>query len=182
MSMDLGGIEYNEKEYLNKGAEFKEATQELNVAGKAELNIIDLKKEDEEKEEETEEKILEKSEMEAKAVANRIRKLFEDNYCVYDKKEGYRKATFKDIVILLRTTSDTASHIRAGRITREEGIELIKRYDGEFPKKYLDTFLQYCDITKEELDSVLDSWRSDHLWEKVDGQWQLKNPIWKEKK
>lgn len=49
MSMDLGGIEYNEKEYLNKGAEFKEATQELNVAGKAELNIIDLKKEDEEK-------------------------------------------------------------------------------------------------------------------------------------
>ena len=72
------------------------------------LNIIDLKKEDEEKEEETEEKILEKSEMEAKAVANRIRKLFEDNYCVYDKKEGYRKATFKDIVILLRTTSDTA--------------------------------------------------------------------------
>ena len=108
MSMDLGGIEYNEKEYLNKGAEFKEATQELNVAGKAELNIIDLKKEDEEKEEETEEKILEKSEMEAKAVANRIRKLFEDNYCVYDKKEGYRKATFKDIVILLRTTSDTA--------------------------------------------------------------------------
>lgn len=108
MSMDLGGIEYNEKEYLNKGAEFKETAQELNVAGKAELNIIDLKKEDEEKEEETEEKILEKSEMEAKAVANRIRKLFEDNYCVYDKKEGYRKATFKDIVILLRTTSDTA--------------------------------------------------------------------------
>ena len=108
MSMDLGGIEYNEKEYLNKGAEFKKAAQELNVAGKAELNIIDLKKEDEEKEEETEEKILEKSEMEAKAVANRIRKLFEDNYCVYDKKEGYRKATFKDIVILLRTTSDTA--------------------------------------------------------------------------
>lgn len=108
MSMDLGGIEYNEKEYLNKGAEFKEVTQELNVAGKAELNIIDLKKEDEGKEEETEEKILEKSEMEAKAVANRIRKLFEDNYCVYDKKEGYRKATFKDIVILLRTTSDTA--------------------------------------------------------------------------
>ena len=76
-----------------------------------------------------------------------------------------------------RTTSDTASHIRAGRITREEGIELIKRYDGEFPKKYLDTFLQYCDITKEELDSVLDSWRSDHLWEKVDGVWKLRHNV-----
>mgnify|MGYP003549755977 CR=1 FL=1 len=27
---------------------------------------------------------------------------------VYDKKQGYRKATFKDIVILLRTTSNVA--------------------------------------------------------------------------
>ena len=50
------------------------------------------------------------------------------------------------------------------------------------PKKYLDTFLQYCDITREQLDSILDSWRSDHLWDKIDGKWQLKNPIWKEKK
>ena len=108
MSSDLGGIEYNEKEYLNKGADFKEPLQKLNVAGKAELNIIDLKKEDEEENEEIEEKILEKSEIEAKAVTNRIKKLFKDNYCVFDKKEGYRKATFKDIVILLRTTSDTA--------------------------------------------------------------------------
>ena len=105
MSAKLGDIDYNENEYLNLGASYEEIEKQDFTT---QLNIIDLKKEDEEKEEETEEKILEKSEMEAKAVANRIRKLFEDNYCVYDKKEGYRKATFKDIVILLRTTSDTA--------------------------------------------------------------------------
>lgn len=108
MSKDLGGIEYNEKEYLNEGAKFEKPTQKINIAGKAELNIIDFKKEEEKIDEEIEEKILEKNELEAKIAAKRIKKLFKDNYCVYDKKEGYRKATFKDIVILLRTTSDTA--------------------------------------------------------------------------
>lgn len=33
--------------------------------------------------------------MEAKAVANRIRKLFEDNYCVYDKKKDIEKQHLK---------------------------------------------------------------------------------------
>ena len=108
MSKDLGGIEYNKKEYLNEGAKFEKPTQKINIAGKTELNIIDLKKEDEEIDEEIEEKILEKSQIEAKVIAKRIKRLFEDDYCVYDKNVGYRKATFKDIVILLRTTSDTA--------------------------------------------------------------------------
>ena len=108
MSKDLGGIEYNKKEYLNEGAKFEKPIQKINIAGKTELNIIDLKKEDEEIDEEIEEKILEKSQIEAKVIAKRIKRLFEDDYCVYDKNVGYRKATFKDIVILLRTTSDTA--------------------------------------------------------------------------
>lgn len=108
MSKELGGIEYNEEEYLNKGAEFKEPNAQINIAGNTELNVIDLKQNGEENEEEIQEKILEKSEIEAKMVANRIKKIFEDDYYVYDKKEGYRKATFKDIVILLRTTSDNA--------------------------------------------------------------------------
>jgi len=78
-----------------------------------------------------------------------------------------------------RTTSDTAHEIRDGKITREEGIALVQRYDGEFPKKHLAEFLEYCDITEEQLTEVIDSWRSDHIWEQVDGVWQLKKPVWK---
>ncbi len=78
-----------------------------------------------------------------------------------------------------RTTSDTAHEIRDGKITREEGIALVQRYDGEFPKKHLVEFLEYCDITEEQLTEVIDSWRSDHIWEQVDGVWQLKKPVWK---
>lgn len=77
-----------------------------------------------------------------------------------------------------RTTSDTAHEIRDGKITREEGIALVKRYDGEFPKKYFQEFLEYCDITEEQFNEVVDSWRSDHIWEQVDGVWRLKHPVW----
>lgn len=78
-----------------------------------------------------------------------------------------------------RTTSDTAHEIRDGKIDREEGIELIKRYDGEFPSNHLNEFLRYCNITKEEYDAVINSWRSDHIWgHHNSGTWYLKNPIW----
>jgi hypothetical protein len=79
-----------------------------------------------------------------------------------------------------RTTSDTAHEIRDGKIDREEGIALVKRYDGEFPRKYFQDFLDYCDISEEEFNDVIDSWRSDHLWEKVGDAWQLRKPIWEE--
>jgi len=81
-----------------------------------------------------------------------------------------------------RTTSDTAHEIRDGHITREEGINLVKRFDGEFPGLHFDTFLKYCDITEEHYHEVIDSWRSPHLWAKNYGKWELKHPIWKEKK
>ncbi|MDC0090009.1 N-acetyl sugar amidotransferase [Gammaproteobacteria bacterium] len=76
-----------------------------------------------------------------------------------------------------RTTSDTAHEIRDGKIERDEGIALIKKYDSELPHKYFDVFLEYCDITEEEFWMVIDSWRSDHIWECTDGEWALKKPI-----
>lgn len=77
-----------------------------------------------------------------------------------------------------RTTSDTAHEIRDGKITRDEGIALIKRYDHEFPKKYYKEFLEFCSITDEQVQEVVDSWRSDHIWTKQDGEWKLRKPIW----
>lgn len=106
MSKKLGDIDYNENEYLNCSANYEEPKENKKVAGKVELDIIDLAEEMEDTEAED---IIEKNEIEAKFVANRIKKLLEDNYYVYDKKQGYRKATYKDIVILLRTTSNVAS-------------------------------------------------------------------------
>lgn len=78
-----------------------------------------------------------------------------------------------------RATSDSAHEIRDGKITREEGVALVKRYDGEFPQKYFHEFLEYCSISEKEFDEIIDSWRSDHIWEQDDGIWRLKQPVWK---
>jgi N-acetyl sugar amidotransferase len=73
-----------------------------------------------------------------------------------------------------RATSDAAHEIRDGHLTREEGVGLVKRYDGEFPSKYFKDFLEYVDLTEDEFWDVLESWRSPHLWKKINGKWKLK--------
>jgi N-acetyl sugar amidotransferase len=77
-----------------------------------------------------------------------------------------------------RATSDTAHEIRDGKITREEGVALVKRYDHEFPKKYYKEFLEFCSFTEEEVHEVIDSWRSDHIWFQENGEWKLRNAVW----
>ena len=79
-----------------------------------------------------------------------------------------------------RCLSDAAHEIRDGHITRDEAIALIKRYDGEFPKKYYQDFLNYCDISEDEFNEVIDSWRSENIWKLENNEWKLKNPVWKE--
>ena len=102
MSEEFGSIDYNENEFLNVGQEYI-ATKEKTL-GKAELHIIDASVETEEVQDE----ILENAEIEAKFVAKKIQELINGNYVVYDKKQGYRKLQFKDIVILLRKTANVA--------------------------------------------------------------------------
>ncbi|MBQ3163245.1 MAG: N-acetyl sugar amidotransferase [Lachnospiraceae bacterium] len=79
-----------------------------------------------------------------------------------------------------RATSDAAHEIRDGIITRDEAIELIRKYDGEFPEKYYDVFLDYCGITEQQFEEFIDSWRADHIWQKDEAGWKLKKSIWEE--
>ena len=102
MSEEFGSIDYNENEFLNVGQEYIETKEK--TLGKAELHIIDASVETEEVQDE----ILENAEIEAKFVAKKIQELINGNYVVYDKKQGYRKLQFKDIVILLRKTANVA--------------------------------------------------------------------------
>ena len=108
MSVKLGDIEYDEKEFLNQGAKYQE-TEEL-AGGKAELHIIDLYEDEEDIDEEDEQvEIIDNIEIEAKFVANKIKEILDSNYFVWDKKQGYRKATFRDFAILLRSTAISAN-------------------------------------------------------------------------
>jgi len=77
-----------------------------------------------------------------------------------------------------RATCDSAHEIRDSKIDRDEGIALVRRYDGEFPELYLEEFLDYCRISRSQFDAVIDSWRSEHIWIKEGESWRLRFPIW----
>ena len=76
-----------------------------------------------------------------------------------------------------RATYDTAHEIRNEKIDREEGIALVKKYDTEFPKKYFKEFLNYIDISEDEFNRTIDSFRPSHLWKKKENKWILKHTI-----
>jgi N-acetyl sugar amidotransferase len=82
-----------------------------------------------------------------------------------------------------RCTKDACKDIREGRLSREEAIKLVKKYDGEFPytKKELKEILDFLGMKEEELWPALEKFRNREIFEKVNGEWRLKYPIWKEK-
>jgi N-acetyl sugar amidotransferase len=76
-----------------------------------------------------------------------------------------------------RATSDAAHEVRDGKITREEAVYLVNKYDGEFPKKNFDTFLKFCNTDKKTFDKIIDSWRSNHIWKKNKNKWELRKTV-----
>ena len=77
-----------------------------------------------------------------------------------------------------RASYDAAQEIRNEKITREEGINLVKKYDSEFPKKYFREFLDYISIKENEFFSIIDNFRSPHLWKREGENWKLLQKIY----
>lgn len=77
-------------------------------------------------------------------------------------------------------TDHACYDIRIGRITREEGIALVKSFDGLCSPKYVNDFCQYIGISPVEFWRVANTFRGP-MW-KTDnqGNWTLKNPIWEQ--
>lgn len=72
-------------------------------------------------------------------------------------------------------TDEVCYDIRDGCLTREQGFELIKKYDGLCGKKYIKKFCNYINIDEKEFWRVVESFRNKELFEKVNGQWELKS-------
>lgn len=127
MSVNIGELEYDEKEALNLGANYKENSDEAVITGgPVELHIMEKvsrENAEESNQEKTydegedtvpeEEEELDKIQLEARLVARRIKDLMRPQdgkvFKVQDKETGeYRPVTYKDIVILMRATSNWA--------------------------------------------------------------------------
>lgn len=79
-----------------------------------------------------------------------------------------------------RATYDSAQEIRNGDISRDEGVSLVKRFDGEFPEQYIQDCCDYMGISLQRYHDVIEKFRSPHLWNNNYGQWELKHPIWEQ--
>jgi ATP-dependent helicase/nuclease subunit A len=134
MCKNIGELDYTDEEALNLGAQFqaKDPREHGIVGGAVELHLIekelqdigdgnaDSEEEAENQEEsgdfqskEADEENATNIQLEARIVAKRIKELMEHNkpdaFKVYDKNiKAYRNASYKDIVILLRATSNWA--------------------------------------------------------------------------
>jgi hypothetical protein len=96
-----------------------------------------------------------------------------------DKIDGFHYFTTYIKFGIGRASYDAAQEIRNSFIDRDEGIALVKKYDGEFPEKYFNEFLEYIDIDENKFWNTIDSYRSPHLWKKIDNEWKLKHTVYK---
>lgn len=94
-----------------------------------------------------------------------------------------------------RATYDAAQEVRSGDITREEGVALVKKYDGEFPERWANEIFQYLSLnpeffptasqhfesptfTREYYQLLSDKFRSPHLWHwSEENGWNLRHQV-----
>ena len=93
-----------------------------------------------------------------------------------------------------RASYDAAQEIRNDEITREEGVALVKKFDGEFPERFADEIFAYLSIPEHEFpiarkmfeepmmdrnyfDALTDTFRSPHLWINENGKWVLRETV-----
>jgi len=65
-----------------------------------------------------------------------------------------------------RATDHASIDIRNNRLTRSEGLKLVKQYDGKIPTKYLDDFLNDFELTKAEFLEICDKFTNKNLFKK----------------
>lgn len=94
-----------------------------------------------------------------------------------------------------RATYDAAQEIRSGDLLREEGVALVKKYDGEFPERWAEEIFSYLSLpitqfpiaaeafeqpqfSRSYYKALCDQFRSPHLWLWDDAKgWSLRHRV-----
>lgn len=94
-----------------------------------------------------------------------------------------------------RALYDAANDIRCGDITRDEGISLVKKYQEEYPKRFMKELCEYLTINPNDFNTtqniiknpiftetyfkeLCNKFRSPHIWKlNYNKKWELRNPI-----
>ena len=75
-----------------------------------------------------------------------------------------------------RCVRDVCRHIQNRQMTRAEGLELVRKYDHEYPASFLSESLEYMGFTENEFNELVDRHRNSEIWTQKDGDWLLTHP------
>jgi N-acetyl sugar amidotransferase len=108
--------------------------------------------------------------------------LFERTYRRYSNIDDMHENGIHDYLKFIkfgygRATDHACKDIRAGRMSRAEGVEMVRQYDHVKPRRDLERWLNYVNMTEEEFDRVCDSFRDPRVWRVENGQW-VKDDLW----
>ena len=71
-----------------------------------------------------------------------------------------------------RANQDASIEIRRGAMDRAQALNLVRLYDGYYPEEFLETYLNYYQMSLPDFEEVLDRCVNRDLFEKVSGRWQ----------
>lgn len=143
MTKELGGIAYDVKAALYPGADYPECEEEFSAA--TEVLMIDTQEEGKNLESAEHSSQISEKEMEARAIAGRIRELMRCHK-VTDKKTGkLRPVKYSDIVILIRSTKGFADTFT--EVLSREGIPVFSgTSEGYFATQEIGVLLDYLRV------------------------------------
>ena len=76
-----------------------------------------------------------------------------------------------------RASDHASKDIRSGLISRDEGIEIVKKYDHVKPTIDLNRWLAYVGMNEDEFDEICDGYRDPGVWSIDDDKW-MKSNLW----
>jgi N-acetyl sugar amidotransferase len=111
------------------------------------------------------------------------RKPFERTYRMMSNLDDMHENGMHDYLKFIklgygRGTDHSCKDIRAGILTREQGVEMVRKYD-HVKSSDLKRWLDYVGMAEEEFDAVADTFRDRRVWRIEDGQW-VKDNVWGE--
>jgi N-acetyl sugar amidotransferase len=77
-----------------------------------------------------------------------------------------------------RATDDASMEIRHGRLSREDGLKLVKHYDHREPSS-LEFYCDFFGIKKHYFYQLVDQMRDPSIWARRNGEWEMLDAVHK---
>ncbi len=112
----------------------------------------------------------------------RARQPFERTYRMISNLDDMHENGIHDYLKFIklgygRASDHACKDIRGGYMTREQGIEMVRKYDHIKPRRDLERWLKYVNMSEDEFNNICDTFRDPRVWRKENGQW-VKENIW----